>query len=263
MSRIKRASPKALILRLFKPMTIRFIATGLFILLLPSFVYADTCHELLEANGRLELAQETILLKDLDELQSLISQISSRYPIGETEFVFVGRSPSLLAAYAEVQGEVFSNLRGWVLPVSLSGQREVSMSQLKQNFLTLFEFYRPSHWPKDRKLVFIDFVMAGRTFNVLERLMIESNIEAEFLGFNFSPQNRQLEIQAHQNQIPMNLLPISFEMEMRLSEHKSFAPYSSHNILSSSYDSENVSKEVSANFKAAKKLIRTHTLGDF
>lgn len=208
--------------------------------LLPLHSYASElrCFDLLQAPTESEWIDE-LIESDLSEIQKLFSEILAKHPMATSEYVFIGRSPSLLYAYLQAQSSMYSSLRSWVLPVSLTSQRDAPQSVVRQRFKELFRNFRNSNWPKDRTIVFIDFVVAGRTFVDLERLLVESEIETEFatefVGFSHSPDTRQTNLNEQLLHNKIEVFPISFELEMRLGNHKKIAPYKSYRIKSADY----------------------------
>ncbi|NCN41165.1 hypothetical protein GW916_07930, partial [bacterium] len=116
-------------------------------------------------------------------------------------------------------------------PISLTGEQQVSRSELNQRFLTLFTQYRTL--PTDRNLIFVDFVQDGRTFKSLDRLLVDSNLEGSFVGFSHAPVTKDLNRLVH----PFHQIQISMEVENSMGELKALAPYFKHSLGSADYSS--------------------------
>lgn len=176
------------------------------------------------------------VLRHLDETEAVFLQIVKKYPMSTHEYVFMGRSPTLMAALAEVQKVYFGDLRAWILPVSLKNQSAVSPRLLKARFDSVFSTYRGrSKTTPARTLVFIDVVASGRTFLTLDRLISDSGQKAVLVGMASEPAALEQVLKASQVQTPYTLLPVSESYMMDLGHQKIFAPFGSHEIESESY----------------------------
>jgi len=172
---------------------------------------------------------EQLVERHLSNMEDLFAQLVRIHPIATSEYVFVGRSPALLSGLSDAQKEMFPNLRSWVLPISLTHEPQISRAELNQRFLDLFNQYRDL--PAGRNLVFVDFILEGRTFTSLDRLLVDSNLEGSYVGFSHGPIPKKLDRLAH----PFHQIQISMEVENSVGELKVLAPYAKHSIGSSDY----------------------------
>ena len=101
------------------------------ILVWASSSFASCESELIHSEKKLV---ETLVELNMDWAEGLFQEIVKKHPIEKSEYIFVGRSPALLAAYLEVQKMLFPRIQSWTLPISLKGQRDIPREQLKDRF---------------------------------------------------------------------------------------------------------------------------------
>lgn len=188
-----------------------------------------------------------LVKKHLPEVENLFGQIVRKFPMEESEYVFVGRSPSLLAAYLEVQSEMYTKLHSWVLPVSLKYDSKVSPHILQKRFRDLIQKYRPSFSQTGgslRRTVVIDVVAGGRTFKSLEQLFNQEGIAVEFAAFTFDVERVKYTLKSILVASPFEVFEVSEETDFSLAEHKFFAPYGPETIEREDYIPSSSGSEV-------------------
>lgn len=172
---------------------------------------------------------ERVVEKWFSETEELFQAIVKKYPIATSEYILVGRSPSLLAAYLDVQKEVYADLHSWVLPISLKNDLEdVRLPVVLDRFNRVSDAFRPQDYQNapQRKRVYIDLVATGRTFAALDRLVSLTGQFGDFVGYSFQPEHaKELFQELHLN-APLTLLRISIQLEFNTGEIKGLAPYS-------------------------------------
>ncbi|HAG92335.1 MAG TPA: hypothetical protein DCL41_10700 [Bdellovibrionales bacterium] len=226
------------------------------ILVWASSSFASCESELIHSEKKLV---ETLVELNMDWAEGLFQEIVKKHPIEKSEYIFVGRSPALLAAYLEVQKMLFPRIQSWTLPISLKGQRDIPREQLKDRFEKMMSSYGISS--TGRIKVFIDFVADGKTFKTLDLLLSETGIDGEFFAFSHFKPDFGLERLNHKS----SWARIPLEVEIGINEVKWIAPYkeSLPIEIAEAGDLERAPKGISERFQEAVEILNRKLFEDF
>lgn len=210
-----------------------FLALNLFIE--PASATNFACSRHLTESAMMGHGASALVDRYLEPTQALLQLISERYPMASHEYVFVGRSPTLLAALVEVHKEIFPNLSGWILPLSLKNESEVSLGLLTVRFENLFRLFRPRTATSEKTLVFIDTVAGGRTFAALDRLLTATGRRGVFVGFSNATLDAHETLERMNLTHPFTIVPTPESYNLNVGQFKVYAPYASQAIEERDY----------------------------
>lgn len=174
----------------------------------------------------------------MPETQALSAALFKKYPMNDYEYVFVGRSLTVLYAFLKAQATMYPKLKLWNLPLSLKDQRTVSEAEYVRRFEEVFYRFRGSRDLGSRKLVFVDYVDTGRTMKSLDWLLRRSGIPGELAGVtdNSLIVSENLRMNSSAAMRPLELFPISLEMQLAIGTDRWYAPYPQGPIGDADFD---------------------------
>lgn len=181
----------------------------------------------------------------LPEIQTLSQALFKKYPMGEYEYVFVGRSLTMFYAYLKVQALMYPKLKAWVLPISLKDERSISDAEYLKRFEDVFYRFRGARDLGSRKIVFIDYVDTGRTMIALDWILRRAGIESELAGVTDNPfmVREILGVTEPSSMRALELFPISLQMQLDIGSDRWYAPYPQGRIQDADFDPASLQPE--------------------
>lgn len=197
--------------------------------------------------------------RDIAVTSELLTQIGRDYPMARHEYVFVGRSPTLLAALAAEYKVHFPQLRSWILPVTLSkGSGEKTFRQRRDSLVKLMGVFRPPEFQNDRVLVFIDTIGDGTTMTQLEMLTgdMVSPDKPKFAVLTADVLRVQRMIERRIIPIFTKIISLSDQYENEIGKHKLLSAYDSVDLGSSIFTESMMKPNESNRFRLLRGEIR-------